>query len=808
LKRIILSVFAVLVILAIAGAAYLNEVILPQKIKSALIEGFELATGKKMELSDARLDIFRGLVIKDIAILDNDLWVVTAKEARARFLVIPLFKKQIIVTSLRLESPRIFVERAKDNSINIVEEFFKEPILLNGEYGLTVSRMVLHKATISFKDDTFEPPLLKDIQNASLDVRINLPDKILFNTEFEVPAELPMHFKMSGKYEALKREWSFDVKARDFYLKELSLYCKNWNFPLPEGRVDAEAAVHIDGDRLGASINMTSLGLEFSEGRLTANINCALKANAEYDLNKKTLMYSGDMDIKNLSICGLEYVGRIDDIRGRAIFTESRFISKDLTCTFAGLPITASADLMDLKTGTLNINIKSLSELGMVKEVLKKKFNMKFPVELSGPCELNLRLEYKLPVKEMPVISGYVDVSGVKAVLDYNKTLLDNVEGRFKFTLNQLSWEDITFEHMNTPYSSSGTLTNFEKPGIDIELDSDKLSVRSLLAVNGSLLTLSRFEGRYEDTNFSVYGDLDMTDPTNTMAELNGMVKFELNENKEPFKRFKNTMKGSKPFGVLTAKFALKGNVNDLPSCTSNVEVFGSHLSLYGFKMENFTMSYMQKNGVVDIVKMRASLYGGAFDASGRIDLASKDKDYQIKAEVKDLKMEKVRLDTAFKDYDISGSIDSKFGFKGSLDDPSKFNAWGKMNISNGKLWQLNLLKGIGTLVLRSDFSSVMFEEGDCDFSVKDRTISMHDIKLRSDLIDINGVARMGFDNSIVASLRVEFTDEGVDASRMAGAIERYSIIEVSGTLKEPVIKIRPDLSNVVSDIAEGLFQQ
>jgi len=50
--------------------------------------------------------------------------------------------------------------------------------------------------------------------------------------------------------------------------------------------------------------------------------------------------------------------------------------------------------------------------------------------------------------------------------------------------------------------------------------------------------------------------------------------------------------------------------------------------------MENFTMSYMQRNGVMNIVKMRASLYGGTLNGSGRCDLASKDGAYQIKAEV------------------------------------------------------------------------------------------------------------------------------------------------------------------------------
>ncbi|MDO8535796.1 MAG: DUF3971 domain-containing protein [Candidatus Omnitrophota bacterium] len=809
MKKIIISVLALLVVLAFAGAVYINEAILPQKIRTVLIEGFERATGKKIELTSAKLDLFKGLVIKDLAILDNDLWVLTAKEASCRFLVIPLFKKQIVITALKLESPRIFVERAQDNSINIARIFFNKPIQLNGEYGLMISRIMLSKGFISFKDDTFDPPLLKDIKSVSLDAHISLPDKIKFDAECELPtSKLPMLFKASGEYMAIKKEWSFDVKMRDLYLKEFSPYCKDWNFSLPDGMADAEAVLNINSDRLRAKVSMTSLGLKFSDGPIKANINCALTANLEYDLNKKALLYSGDIDIKNFSISGLEYVDRIDDIRGKAVFTESRFMSKNLTCTLVGLPVTATADLTDLKTGSLNIDIKSSAELGMLKGILKNRFKVQLPAELSGAGNLNLRLEYKVPFKEMPLINGYLDISGAKITLDYNKIPLEDVEGRFKFTANQLLWEDLAFRYMERDYTSSGTLTNFEKPGIDFTLGSKDLSVRSLLALNGNFITLSRVDGHYGTTEFSCFGDLDTTDPANITAELNGMIKFELDGNKELLKRFESIMKNSKLSGRVTAKFALKGNINDLASCASDVEVSSDRISLYGFKMQNFTMSFMQRNGVMDIVKMQASLYGGTIAGSGRFDIASKEKSYQIKAEARDLKIEKIKLDTTLKGYDISGSIYSRFGIKGLQSDPSKFSAWGKIDISNGKLWQLDLFRGVGTLIFRKDFNSVIFKEGGCDFSIKDKVISTDDLSLRSDLFNISGVARVGFDNSIAASLKVEFTDEGVDASKIAGAIERYSIIEMSGTLKEPKTKIRPDLSNVVSDIAEGFFQQ
>jgi hypothetical protein len=189
--------------------------------------------------------------------------------------------------------------------------------------------------------------------------------------------------------------------------------------------------------------------------------------------------------------------------------------------------------------------------------------------------------------------------------------------------------------------------------------------------------------------------------------------------------------------------------------------------------------------------------------------MTSKDVSYQMNAELKNIKIEELKKDTKFKDRDISGIIRSKFGLKGFSNDMSLFSAWGRVDISRGRLWQLNLFRGIGTLLFRSDFSNVVFEEGSFDFLVKDKVFFTNNLSMKSSLLELNGAVKIGFDKSIAASLSATFTDEGVDAARtsgIAGAIERYSVIEAKGTLDEPNVKVRPDLTAVVSDIADNFF--
>jgi hypothetical protein len=184
-------------------------------------------------------------------------------------------------------------------------------------------------------------------------------------------------------------------------------------------------------------------------------------------------------------------------------------------------------------------------------------------------------------------------------------------------------------------------------------------------------------------------------------------------------------------------------------------------------------------------------------EGNGLVEAGPKEISYQLNLDARNIRLEELKKATPFRDKDVSGIMQSHFGMKGFSDDSSRFTAWGKINISKGRLWELNLFRGIGTLLLRSDFSSVIFEEGSCDIAVKDKTVFLSDLILKSSLIDLYGSVRLTFDKKITASLKTEFTDEGIDAARtggIAGAIERYSVIEADGTFDEPNCRIKPEL--------------
>ena len=137
----ILIILIIIILAVIAGIFYLNKTILPTKIKSEIVGGLETLTQKKVILGSVQFSILKGLVLKDLIIRDDLSAIINVKEAHCGFLVLPLLNKKIVISHLIFESPDIFIERRKDNSLNILELFPKKNEAAAREFKMLIYRV-------------------------------------------------------------------------------------------------------------------------------------------------------------------------------------------------------------------------------------------------------------------------------------------------------------------------------------------------------------------------------------------------------------------------------------------------------------------------------------------------------------------------------------------------------------------------------------------------------------------------------------------------------------------------------------------
>ena len=802
----ILSILILIILAASAGIFYLNKEVLPTKVRGAIVAGLEDATQKKVFLGSVHFNIFKGLVLKDLIIRDELNAIINVKEARCRFFLIPLFNKKIIISRLIFESPDIFIERRADGSINILGLFGKGPAA-KSDFTILIQRISIRRATINFHDLTLDPLYSKEIKGLDADISLQLPAKVKYDVKFNIPSDLPIGIDSSGEYSIALKELTGEVRIKDFVPKEFVRYYEKTGISLPAGRLDANVNFKHKENLLSLDTEIGIKDLDFSNDKLSIRISGSERSNLRYDFAVKKFNYTGDLNISAMSIAGIPYIERIDNIKGRLEFSNLGLSSDNMTAAILGLPIEARITMNGFDNPVINVDASSDIILAPFQDMLNKKFSLSVPAEFYGGAKLRLAMKYPLKVPGEFQIKGSLHMLNASVKLNKGKDVLQNVSGLFQIVPNQVSWDDVGFRYHDVHYGSSGALTNFKTPGIQLKLTSKDLSLNTVFALNDKVINFSKFSGKYLDSDISASGTLDSSDPAKLKTDITGVLNMDLGDLKNVLAQFKDKLDRVKPKGIVHAEFSLRGDLKYLKNCAIDANLSSDALSLYGFRLATSTMNYSQKNGSGDILFMRSFLYGGSLGLIGKIDWALKDVPYKLDMNIDGVKIEQFKADTAFKDKDIAGSIKMQAKLKGVFSDIGKLSGEGKIAVTEGRLWQLNLLRGLGVLIFTRDFNNIVFKEGHCDFTIGGKEIITDELTLKSDLVDIYGPLKIGFDKSVNATLKAEFSEDALGGGakhNLAAAIGNYSLVEVSGTLKDPQYKMKADVESIAESIADN----
>ncbi len=809
----ILIISVVLVLIISGGIVYLDRVVLQKNVRTVVIEGLEKATGKTVVVQSVRFSIFKGLVLRDIIISENNIALINSKEVSCSFLIQPLFKKQIIIPSITIRSPEIFLERKPDNSINLIELFTKNNISKNG-FNLVVRKISIKNASVNFHDATLTPPFTKKIDKFNLNAYFALPAKVRFDFGFGIPGDPLVKITSSGEYDIIKKEFRANMNVKDLPPGELKRYYEKLDFAILEGRCDTAANLILKGNTLIAYLNSQVKGLVLSKDKMTARMDSDIKADVKYGFDDKQLTYSGNVSTHDLTLAGIGTIDEINKVEGDFAFNNSGISADNITAEILDLPVKAKFALTDFSSPAIKTDISANIDLAEFQNILKDMFEITVPADLSGRGKLYVVFEDAFPQMDSPHVGGFLEVSGAKIIFDTKASALEELKGKINFTNNQVTWSGLSLKYRGTSYRTSGMLTNFSSPGVQLKLSSKDIALESVFGINDKVITFSKLAGTYFDSKFSLEGEVDLSDKTSTRVNLDGTADIDLASLKEPLKNFKDSLDKIKPSGVVHSEFTLRGPINDLRSCDIEAKLSSASISLYDLKTSDIFMNYRQKKGIAEIPFMHANLYGGTMDVTAKIDLIPKDTPYSLTTDIKDMKIEQMKLDTPFKDKNIAGTIYLKSKFTGYSNDLSRLSGSGMISVSNGKLWQLNLFQGLGVLLFTSDFSNIIFKEGMCDFVVGNKEFYTEAVTLKSDLVNFYGPVKIDFHDpvkTIKSELKVEIKEGALAAGakkNITTAIGKYSFIEIAGTLKDPKYKLKADMDGIMEDIADKFFAQ
>ncbi|MCX5695685.1 MAG: AsmA family protein [Candidatus Omnitrophica bacterium] len=809
MKKIIIISLIVLVVLFTLAIVYLNNVYLPKTIHSLIIKGIEENTGSRATLGAIKVNIFKGLVLTDLNIYQEENPLIEVKEASCIVLPFAFLRKQIIIPNISIKSARVFLERRKDNTFNLASLFSpqtppatssvstaspKAPAHPSKGFSFYVYRVNLSNSEIIFRDSTLDKPFIKNVKNLNLTAYLSLPAAVKFNLSAIVPAVQPIKIRASGEFKIPQRELSAKLNILNFSPDELSVYYQGSGLKIPTGLINALVDLRVKENLLSADLQAQGNDLNIRLNNIGIKTSPELRAVLEYDLGAKTLKYSGSCQIKGTEISGVEFIDKISAVNATVTFNNSGLKTQDLSAVVLGLPFKGQATLDNFSDPYVDVNVVSGLNLASLQGLLKDKFKFDFPGTIDGKGNLYFAAKGRLSAAGDLETSGYIEFIDAGLNLKNINYPIQGINGKVSFSKDKLS-----------PALLLG-----------VDLKSSEISLASDLNFNNKLLKVLQCSGSYLNSEFQVSGNIDSADDSGPQVDLAGELLIDLKDLKVPLRKFREQLDKANPEGKLNAKFNLTGQANDLAGCAINVEVAADAVSLYGLKGQNLFINYIQEAGIASISSLRLSLYSGSLNAFFRTNLKSGNYPYLLNANIQDVRIEELKLDTPAKAKDISGIIQGEVKASGLLGDLAGSQGSGTIAITKGKLWELDLFKGMGKLLFSQDLANVTFNEGSCAFNIQDKSIFSDKLELKSNMVNLSGPVKIGFDGSILAKLNVNILDEFVPltgtfkdvATAIIGQSGKFAEIKISGTLKEPKYRFQAAVTDIIKSLADTFLKR
>ncbi|BCA80036.1 AsmA family protein [Desulfuromonas sp. AOP6] len=301
--KIAAIVLAVLVALGISIGVLAKILITPERVKDTVLPLAEKSLNRKVELGEVQVSLFSGISLSQLRIgeAQGDEYFVTAEKLVLRYRFWPLLFMKVVVDEVRLEEPRIRVERLQDGSFNFsdlmaaknssTEEMPSSPGResdgKDGGIDLLISRVVLNGGEVLFLDRSFggEAPYRYKVSGLNVSARdISLDKDFPFSLE-AVLGEATL--AVAGKTNVATASGEASLKLSPLDITPFTPYFRQ---QLP-GRLDA-LQVALDLAVKGGSAGFSSHG----KVSLT-DLDILLDALKDVPVRDASLLLDYDLDI-------------------------------------------------------------------------------------------------------------------------------------------------------------------------------------------------------------------------------------------------------------------------------------------------------------------------------------------------------------------------------------------------------------------------------------------------------------------------------------------------------------------------------
>jgi AsmA protein len=694
MKKVLIFVGLVLA-LVLAFGIILPFVIDINAIVAGQIPKLENSLHREIDIGEVRLTVLTGLgaEIKNVKISNHPDFkkenFVSIDRLQATVQLLPLLKKEVLVSSIAVEKPQVLIEKNAKGVMNFFDMIPAEPTEPEKKPGTEsepkdplAALKKIHISKISLKDGNFtfidasEGKTPKEIKLENLDLSlkaVSLSQKISidFNTDVYASPKAGQ-VALSGdigpigeKLEMEKIPMDLTLTLNDINLPHLASSIKG--IQIKTGAVSAKTS--LKGrfqDTLQCHMDFTWDKLDMNVGDPSnknapasqINVNGDWQLDADISGSPTALVASGNISLDKSAI---RYGKLFDKDSGIPLFANAAGrIQKnslridDLKITLSKMALTANADIVNfadpLIDGKAAIAPAPLNALAPILPALKA-------YELQGIIELSdARFKGKMDeLKNLKGVSGNLTIRDGSATSAELGKKIEKIQAAVSVADNVIAVTNTSLKIDASDATINATIRNPVKPDITFSLASSYLDVDALLS------------------------------PQSEEKKKSGSAK------------------ESKPEPAAGAKTPEKKKAPDLKA-TGNVSVKKCKYNKMIF--DNVSAELLYADAVATLKNLTFDTFGGNVSASAKVHLADMDAP-QWSA---DLATRNIDANTALSQF--TSIKDTFYGtFNADLSLQGKGAEWtaiskdlagtGSSNIVNGKLAKVNVLDAVGQSLLK-----------------------------------------------------------------------------------------------------------
>ena len=164
LLKIAMVVVGILVLLFVGVILFVKSYLSSDRLKPIILPKAEAATGRKVQLDEIDVSLFKGIVAKGLSVKERDGQKDFLKIGRfvLSYRLLPLLKRQLVISKIEIVSPSISIKKEREGRYNfsdITEKLARETSKPSGSerqalpVSVVADRLFIRNASLTFVDE-------------------------------------------------------------------------------------------------------------------------------------------------------------------------------------------------------------------------------------------------------------------------------------------------------------------------------------------------------------------------------------------------------------------------------------------------------------------------------------------------------------------------------------------------------------------------------------------------------------------------------------------------------------------------------